>query len=256
MQNTTQKSSRVLVFCVALNFYDIVYDRNIASQRRYANRYGYAYEVVRRPLFATTRESVWLKVPLIRLALSAGWDWVLFVDADCEIRPTAPRVETLADGQGSIFLAPGFSGNVNSGVIASRNTPEAAQFFDRVFQAADRKVPEADWGENGHIIHFAKCCPAIKMIDRRWNNNSDTQMADFIRHYSAGGAMRPLYRLGPAAHMAKLAARCIQKWQKLANRQDGAPSIQNWFQTVMGPIIATHGHAFKSVQHSTIPRRF
>lgn len=213
---------RILVYCVALNFYDVVYSRNIASHRAYAQKNGYSYSLVRWPAFVSVRESVWLKVPLMEAALKAGWDWVLFVDADCEVRADAPRLESLEDGEASIFLASGFSGNVNSGVIAVRNTPEALSFFERVTAAAGEDVPEADWGENGHIIHFARSCIALKLLDRRWNNNADPDLRDFIRHYSAGGPMRALYRLGVTARLAKFASRCIQKVRKWGGKHDFA----------------------------------
>ncbi len=211
---------RVLVYCVALNFYDLVYDRNIASHRRYAQANGYSYTLVRRPAFISVRESVWLKLPLMEAALKAGWDWVLFVDADCEIRSDAPRIESLEDGVSSVFLATGFSGNVNSGVIAARNKPEARAFFARVTAAAGDDVPEADWGENGHIIHFARSCQTLKILDQRWNNNADPDMEDYVRHYSAGGPMRALYRLSALAKSAKFASRCIQKIRKWGGKHD------------------------------------
>ena len=213
-------SPRVLVYCVALNFYDLVYDRNIESHRRYAQANGYGYALVRRPAFVSVRESVWLKVPLMEAALKAGWDWVLFLDADCEIRADAPRVESLDDGVSSVFLAAGFSGNVNSGVIPARNAPESRAFFARVTEAAGDDVPEADWGENGHIIHFARSLPSLKVLDRRWNNNADPDMQDYVRHYSAGGPMRALYRLGALAKSAKFASRCVQKFRKWGGKHD------------------------------------
>ena len=202
---------RVLVFSIALNLYDTVYQANIESHRRYAARNGYHYTLVRRPFGLTVRDSVWLKIPLLEAALNAGWDWVLFVDADCELREIAPPVSSVDCHDASVFLARGFSGNVNSGVIIAKNTSGGADFFARVWQAADTQVPEQDWGENGHVIHFAKNFRGLSILDRRWNNNSDPQLADFIRHYSAGDCMRALYAFGWSGHAARHASRVLQK---------------------------------------------
>ena len=169
----TNSIPRVLVFSVTLNHYDRIYRRNLASHRRYCERHGYHYVLVREPVWATVKAAVWLKVALLEAALQAGWDWVLFVDADCELRPAAPAVDSVAAPGKALFMAPGFSGNLNSGVILARNTEAARGLFGRVLQAADRVVPEQDWGENGHIIHFARDLPCLKILDRRWNNNAE-----------------------------------------------------------------------------------
>lgn len=217
-----RRRPRVLVFCVALNRYDTIYARNIESHRRYAERMGYAYTLVREPVWATVREAVWLKIALLDSALRNEWDWVMFVDADCEITGVAPPVASLAQPGKEIYLAPGFSGNVNSGVIIARNGSNARDFFGKVLAAAGTSVPEEDWGENGHIIHFAKTCPAFAMIDRAWNNNADPAMVDYVRHYSAGGPMRPLYAFDRKAEMTKLLVRVVNKAKKLVGRHDVA----------------------------------
>ncbi len=248
MSKIIARQPRVLVLCVALNFYDLVYARNIESHRRYADRCDYSYKLVRWPVLASVHQSVWLKVPLIEAALTAGWDWVLFVDADCEIRPSAPRIETLADPEASVFLAPGFSGNPNSGVIVCCNRPEARAFFSTVIANAGKSVPEEDWGENGHIIHFAKHNSAFKAIDRAWNNNADPGMNDYIRHYSAGGPMRPLYRGGVASKAAQLVSRLIQKLRKLAGANaEPKATIDAWLARTTKRIATRNPATFKVI---------
>ena len=69
-------TSRTLVFCIALNHYDRIYDRNMASHRAYAARHGYEYVLVRKLPATTVREAVWLKIALIARALEQGYDWV------------------------------------------------------------------------------------------------------------------------------------------------------------------------------------
>ncbi|MEP9356012.1 hypothetical protein ABLE93_20770 [Xanthobacter sp. KR7-65] len=212
------KGDTVLVFSVALNHYEHIYDRNIASHRAYAQRLGYEYVCVSRPAWTTVTEAVWLKIELMRAALAKGYGWVLFVDADCELRPGAPPVSQVGVPGRSVYLAAGFSGNVNSGVIIARNDDASRAFFDRVMALAPAPVPEMDWGENGHVIHVAKQAAAVAILDRRWNNNADPALDDFVRHYSAGGPMRPLYRMGASARAIQYAVRARLKLLKLANR--------------------------------------
>lgn len=207
---------KILVFSVGLNFYDKIYDRCMASHQRYAEQQDYDYVLVNKPRWGTVIESVWLKVPLILAGLKAGYDWVFFVDADCEIRPNAPRVETLAVSGKSLYLGNGFSGNVNSGVIIAKNEQKAVAFFQQVFDAAGTDVPEMDWGENGHIIHFSKNNDQLEILDRRWNNNADVELDDYIRHYSAGGPMRPLYKFSKSVQLLQLSLRARNKFMKLA----------------------------------------
>ncbi|HEY8580872.1 MAG TPA: hypothetical protein VIL72_13365 [Beijerinckiaceae bacterium] len=212
--------ARVLVFCVALNHYDRIYAANLRSHRGYAQRNGYSYALVREPTWATVREAVWLKIALLEAALAAGWDWVVFVDADCEITARAPPVEDLDALDGAVFLAPGFSGAFNSGVIIARGAPAARSFFTQVLDAAGLPVPEEDWGENGHVIHFAKRCAAVTRLDRRWNNNADPDLDDYIRHYSAGGPMRALYPYTLQGKAVTLVVRVVGRLRKLAGRHD------------------------------------
>jgi hypothetical protein len=214
---------KVLVFSVGLNFYDKIYDRCIASHQRYAQRQGYDYVLVNQPRWATVIESVWLKVPLLLAALKAGYDWVFFVDADCEVRAITPRVETLAVPGKSLYFGQGFSGNINSGVIIAQNTPEARAFFQEVFNATQREVPEMDWGENGHIIHFCKGNKNVQILDKRWNNNVDVNLDDYVHHYSGGGPMRTLYKLAPGKQALKFAMIIRNKLMKLAGGKHTVP---------------------------------
>ncbi|TWA76113.1 hypothetical protein FBZ85_10916 [Azospirillum brasilense] len=215
-------SSDTLVFSVALNHYDRIYDRNIASHRLYAARHGYDYVCVSRPAWTTVTEAVWLKIELLRSSLAKGYRWILFVDADCELRAAAPKVESVSKPDKAVYLAVGFSGNVNSGVIIARNDPAAVEFFDAVLEVSSRAVPEMDWGENGHVIHVARRSETVDHLDRRWNNNADPTLEDFVRHYSAGGPMRPLYCMGLTARAVQLAVRVRLKLLKVAGQHQVA----------------------------------
>ncbi len=189
-------SERTLMFSMAFNGYDLLYNKCIRSQRKYAERQGYLYRFVNRPRWTSlTREVAWLKIALVIQALKRGYDWVFFIDADAEVRPHTPPIQDLEESGKSVYLVPGWSGRVNSGVLIVRNTTEALEMFERILANAEKPVPEEDsisWGENGHVIHYSRDQPFVKICDRAWNNNSDPEMADYIRHYS-NGPMRNTY---------------------------------------------------------------
>lgn len=191
--------SQTLVFSVAINGYHWKYRKNIDSHRAYAKRQGYRYVVVDRPVISLLdMECAWLKVALMIEALRAGYQWVLFVDADAEIKPGAPAIESLDEQGKCLYMARGYSQRINSGVLIAKQSEEACIFFRQVLESSDMPLPVADdvgWGENGHIIHFAKNNPGLKLISRRWNNNGDLFLRDHIRHYSAG-PLRGKYQTG------------------------------------------------------------
>jgi len=136
-------------------------------------------------------EAAWLKIPLLSAALkSSKYDWVAFLDADCEVRKTTPDFpEVLDEREGSVFVAPGYSGRINSGVIFAKSNDDSVGFFQQVIDAADSEVPEEDRApyENGHMISFGKKCPAVHLIEHhKWNNNSSRSKESCIQHYSNG----------------------------------------------------------------------
>jgi hypothetical protein len=188
--------SRTLVFSIAMNGFAARFDRCLRSQRRYARRHGYDYAVVTRPRHAPPEETAWLKIPLLLRALDRGYEWVVFLDADCEARDAAPRIESVAGPGKSVYMALGFSGRPNAGVLIGRRDDGTRTFLQSVVRTADQPVPPEDEApyENGHVIHLAKGKPFVAVLDRRWNNNADPCLDDYIRHYSQGGPMRPLYR--------------------------------------------------------------
>lgn len=187
--------SNVLVFSIAQNGYDFIYSKCIKSQQLYASKNSYEYVLVNRPRWVNSpEESAWLKIPLILVGLCRGYEWVLFVDADAEIRPQAPKVESLEVSRKSLYLVHGHSGRVNSGVIIAKNTADTKAFFQQVLSAVETDVPEEDKApyENGHVIHFSRKCEYVYILDQCWNNTVDLTLNDFIRHYT--GPMRQHYR--------------------------------------------------------------
>jgi hypothetical protein len=183
-------SSNVLVFSVALNGYQWLYKRCIASHKRYANKHGYEYQVVSRP-YATTIgvECCWLKLTLMLQALENGYDTVLFVDADAYIQTHAPKLEGVFLPNKYLYLAKSYSGRYNSGVILIKNNPDVCLLLSKIIAARYQAIsPENDvgWGENGHIIEFTQRCDLVSTLNRSWNNTYDPELNDYVRHFSFG----------------------------------------------------------------------
>lgn len=204
---------RFLVFSIATNGFDVAYRCCIETQRRYARANGYDHVLVRTPYFVwhfSAHDSAWLKIPLILGALSRNYEWILFVDADCEIRPTCPPIQSVERLGKAIYVANGFSGRPNAGVIIVKQSREAIEFFRRLLQAADDSdIPAEDRApyENGHFIHYAKNCDAIQIIDSAWNNNRDACLPDFVRHYT--GPLKGAYRAGMIQRAAPRVAKLV-----------------------------------------------
>ena len=215
--------SNVLMFSIALNGYGALYDKCIKSQRIYANKNSYEYVLVNRPRWTSlSRECTWLKIPLILEGLRKGYEWVFYIDTDCEIRSDTPKIESLEVSGKSLYLAEGFSGRVNAGVIITKNTKDAHGFFQQVLATADTPVPAEDsvgWGDNGHVIHYSKGREFLYILEPCWNNNRDVMLDDYIRHYSAG-LMRKHYKQTTISKItykiAKLEGRLRSKIAKIS----------------------------------------
>lgn len=208
----------VLMFTLALNGFDKLFKHNIKTQERYAKRCGFHFQVVSQPSIAKLgMELVWLKLTLMREALEVGYDWVLYVDADAEVKVDAPDMLTEAVCGKTFYLANGISGRLNSGVILMRNTPHALPLLETIIDNAQQPIPDEDdvgWGENGHVIHYLKNSPHLQVLSGKWNNNSLTDLADYIRHYSHG----PLYHQCTTSLYGTLYVRLIKLYVQLLSQ--------------------------------------
>ncbi len=221
-------NDNTLVFTIAMNGYQWLYRRHIQSQRRYALRHGYDYVAVSRP--GVTRlgvECCWLKILLLKHALMAGYQRVLFVDADAYINPNAPALDVITHDRpdASVFMAKGYSGQFNSGVVLVTHCEASLAFLHDVMHA---NPPEnafqgkVGWGENDQVIACSQGQTCIAILDPRWNNTFDIRLQDFIRHYNHGPLRtslplrlihkslsrlsRLLAKLDPLPHQHQLAA--------------------------------------------------
>ncbi|MFQ3207139.1 MAG: hypothetical protein ACI9IT_001289 [Glaciecola sp.] len=182
--------SDLLIFSIALNGYQWLYKDCIASHQEYAKKHGYYYQVVSRPYITDLgSECCWLKLTLTLAAFNAGYQKVLFVDADAYINDAAPAIETTIQPAKYVYLAKSYTGRFNSGVIFMLNHIITITWLKTVLSSRMTAVSAEDtvgWGENGHIIKHSKNCTFIKVIDRRWNNTYDPDLDDYIRHFCFG----------------------------------------------------------------------
>jgi len=183
-------TSKTLLFSIALNGYQWIYKKELDSHKRYANKYNYDYQAVTRPYFSSMGvECCWLKLTLMRTALLAGYQRVMFIDADATVKQNCPSVETLFIDNKYIYMAKGYSKRFNSGVLIVRNNPQVIDWLTRVIDSRMLNIANKNsvgWGENGHIIELSQNCSFICEIDQKWNNTYDRTMTDFIHHKNCG----------------------------------------------------------------------
>ena len=183
-------TKKVFVFSIALNGYQWRYRSCINSHRAYCQKHGFDYTVITRPTFTRLgAECCWLKLYLIEAALNSGHQRVLFLDADAYVQPQCPDITQIEAAEKDLYLANGFSGELNSGVMYFRNTPQVRQWLQRLLANSTTAVAETSlvgWGENAHVIHFAKGYEGLKVITSQWNNTFDENADDYIRHFSCG----------------------------------------------------------------------
>lgn len=180
----------MLIFSVALNGYQWIYKKHLASQQAYADKIGAHYRVVTKPFFSQSGvECCWYKLHLLKQAIQSGYKHILFLDADCFVQPDCPDIRENFTEAHSIYMARSYSGRFNSGVILVKGAESSLNFFDKVIASRHNKLDKQDsvgWGENGHVIACAKNVDYIGELDIKWNNTSEILLSDFIRHENFG----------------------------------------------------------------------
>ncbi len=229
----------IIVFSIALNGYQWRYKTLLNSHKRYAQQHGYRYIAVTQPAISLLGEEVaWLKVKLILEAMSADYDWLVFLDADTRVAVHTPPIHQIADTNKHLYACKGYSGRLNSGVLIIENTKSTYQLFSNIINGATRSIPEEDdvgWGENGHIIHYAKHCNFLAFIDKRWNNNHNPTLNDYIRHYSQGplhNDFKPPFLhhcIERSYHYVLAAIKRIRRFTQTQNKRDKAHNTHQFY---------------------------
>jgi len=188
--------NKTLIFSIALNGYEKTWKHCLDSQKAYANKFNYNYHLINDvDSEMSAKEAAWLKIPLIIAALQKGFDWVVFLDADCFVNPATPAINLVEQPQKDLYVCHGYSGRINSGVLIIKNSHYAENLFKKIFSKCNWPVFNKKYRapyENGHVIRHASTYKRACLLDSRWNNCQSHFSQDFIRHYT--GPMRQYYK--------------------------------------------------------------
>ncbi len=180
----------VSVICVALFSYSTKYASCIETQRAYAEKHGYEFELHTHAAYAkSANDAAWLKLSLVSDSIKRGRR-TLCIDADCDVNQSCPKIETVENNTGCIYMAKGRTKRFNSGVIYALPDHRSETFFESVLKSRFLPVSKEDTApyENGHIIAAARCVDFICELPFQWNNSFHLNDDCFIRHYT--GPMR------------------------------------------------------------------
>lgn len=173
------------------------YKRELQSQKAYAAKYGYDFYHININQ-ENPGTAKWSKVENMIHFLDRYYI-VLLLDSDCYVRPNAPDIISQIEHGKTIYMAKGYSGRFNSGVILAVSSVLSREYFRKVLSSRNNTVSAQSFvnktGENGHIIEISnhpKYHHIFKQLSFIWNNNKFPQRADFIRHYSSG-PMKAIY---------------------------------------------------------------
>lgn len=190
----------MLIFSIALNGYARFCKRSIASQQDYAERLGADYICVTQPsAWQMAAGCCWLKVPLLLKAMEAGYEHVMYVEADTFINADAPDIcEELVDGK-QVYMANDEAGHINSGVILMRHHALSIHFL--LFILLNRNKPLVEGAkvpqeENIHMGRAWANSNATHLLGSKWQRNNCASPENYIFRISTGKALKAIkYRV-------------------------------------------------------------
>jgi len=164
----------------------------IRSQQRFASKRGYKHKILDGMVHGLHPK--WAKLQYVIDELRAGHH-VLMIDADAQIRSTAPDPTELFPMGGDIFCVNGHSGRINSGFMLFRagEDSRAIKYLQQCLDTRGLPVLSENYvtaeGENGHIIQVAKepeFAERITLLDSAWNCTTPEGERDaYILHYTS-----------------------------------------------------------------------
>ena len=197
-----------LIISLALNGYQLTYHQHLKTHQRYANRIGAEHLLVTKPFISKLGvECCWLKLYLTVEAMQQGYQHILILDADAWVKSTAPDIRNEIVENKYIYMAKGYSERFNSGVMLVVNNKKSYEFLTNVINNRLMNIPSEDsvgWGENGHIIHFAKRTNIVHELPIEWNNTVSTNIKDYICHQNHGPLRRSLTKRILHKYLAKI----------------------------------------------------
>jgi hypothetical protein len=139
----------------------------------YAARHTFTFCCIRGPV-QSDRHPFWDKIRLIQMMLAAGYELVVWLDADTlVVKPEVDVRTALRDGAPIAMCRnpiawEGLPWHYNAGVIFVRNTGPARWFFDEVWRAGN--VDPRAWKEQARINELArKHADLVQQLEDKWN---------------------------------------------------------------------------------------
>lgn len=177
--------------CIADEKYAKKYSKYIQSQKKYCEDNNYTYFLKGDNKYIETKEDwYWKKVFEVRDTLKqSSYDYVVLIDADCEITNKAKPIETELDNS-SIYYVLGISKRPNSGFMIFKNDNRSLSFIDDVIDKRYKQEPiehrVMGFDDNTKIIwSLAEDNTKTKTLDLKWNCTQPEFINEaYIIHYT------------------------------------------------------------------------
>lgn len=132
---------KIALSCIASEDYLEKYQKCVDSQRLYCEKYKYDYYLNRDDTdISHWKDWYWKKV-YEALNLLEKYDFVVIIDADCEITESAIEIESELDNN-SIYYVLGISNRPNSGFLIIRNDQRGINFLTDLLGKRHQPLPE------------------------------------------------------------------------------------------------------------------
>lgn len=145
---------------------------------RHKTEYVAAYgEAILAPV--ANKHPYWEKVALLNMALSEGYEYVIWLDADCLIVDPEVDLREACTGVGATYhdlmqhgFAPPAYDHFNCGAVYLRNTPETRQFVMDWWNTSDEDHPWHDQHSFNQVaakgLHYCK----VDRLEHKWNSTA------------------------------------------------------------------------------------
>jgi hypothetical protein len=179
---------KIALSCIASEDYLEKYKKCVDSQRSYCEKYRYDYYLNSDTTdIAHWKDWYWKKIHEA-LQLLEKYDFVVIIDADCEITESAVNIESELDDN-SIYYVLGISNRPNSGFLIIRNDRRGIDFLTDLLEKRHQTLPEqyrSTKGENGHVIWcLGNDSSKTKELNLKWNCSQPEHINDaYIIHYT------------------------------------------------------------------------
>lgn len=137
--------------------------------KRYCDRHGYAYHVYRAipEQLDSNISGSWVKSWLLARHL-ADHDWVIWIDADILFTNPSKKLEPLLANRDLLFAKDIGGWELNSGVMAFRNTAENAALLEQIWQCVNRVDDKSSvYSSQGDQFHTIEALRAAGKLDEQ-----------------------------------------------------------------------------------------